>query len=141
MATATPIETDIGRWPQPDARLYRLAPPVGETDHVVVWVEPNQPHLAARAVAIATDERGAVRGSSLRPIATYSHPYGPNHAGVLWLLGGYEIGEVEVRDPQELEPVPPPPVVYPEPVPPPPPPPIPDPEPEPEPDDTAGGDA
>lgn len=100
MATATPINVDLGHPPQPDARLYRLEPPVGETDHVVVWVEPNQPHLPARAVAIATDEHGAGKARSLRPIATYSHTYEPNHAGVLWLLGGYEIGEPETPEPE-----------------------------------------
>jgi len=101
MATATPINVDLGHPPQPDARLYRLDPPVGDTDHIVVWVEPDQPHLPARAVAIATDERGTGKALSLRPIATYSHAYQPNHAGLLWLLGGYEIGEPETPEPDD----------------------------------------
>lgn len=103
MATATPIITDLGHQPQLDATLYRLDPPVGETNHVVVWTEPEQPHLPARAVAVATDRDGRVKGLSLRPVAEYAHAWKPNHAGLLWLLGGYEIGKPEAPEPEEPE--------------------------------------
>lgn len=105
MPTAVPINRDIGPQPEPNARLYRLEPPITDSyDHVVVWVEPAQAHLPSRAVAIPTNERGASTQRSMRPVAEYSHPYEPNHAGVLWLLGGYDIGEEETpEDPPRAE--------------------------------------
>ncbi|MDV2474187.1 hypothetical protein F8M49_00060 [Rhodococcus zopfii] len=76
----------------PDATLYRLDPPLDGVDHVVVWVSAPQPHLPSKAAIVAV---GGVASHSLKPIVEYAHPAGPNHAGALWLLGGYEIAEPE----------------------------------------------
>lgn len=95
MATAYPIDLDMSHQPSRDARLYRLDPALGELSHVIVWTEAMQPHLQARAVALAATPWGSVKGPSLRPVAEYSHGWDPNHGGLLWLMGGYEIGPVE----------------------------------------------
>ena len=95
MPTATIVETGLGNWPSSDATLYRLDPPVDGVDQVVVWVTPAQPHLPARAIAVPAGEH---RPPSLKPIVEYAHPAGPNHAGALWLLGGYDIVEAAPAD-------------------------------------------
>lgn len=91
MPSATIVEAGIGGWPTGDATLYRLDPPLEGHAHVVVYVSPAQPHLPARAVAIPATERGAAAVPSMKPVVAYSHPAGPNHAGALWLAGGYDI--------------------------------------------------
>lgn len=100
MATATPLQTMPG-YPGTDATLYRLDPPMRETDdlgnvvreheHVVVWTTPAQPHVQAEGKLVAAHENGASLYPTMRALVRYGHDYAPNHAGVLWLAGGYEI--------------------------------------------------
>lgn len=95
MPTAHPINIQIVQMHSGDTQLYRLDPPLGELRHVIVWTEAAQRHMPARAVAVAATPWGSVQGPSLRPVAEYSHGWEPNHAGLLWLMGGYAIGEFE----------------------------------------------
>lgn len=110
MPTATPIALNVGGWPGPDASIYRLDPPLVERngkrhDHVVVYVTPDQPRIPSRAVVIGCDEFGNPTEATMRQIAVYAAPFEPNHGAVLWLCGGYEVGEPDI--PAEPEPGPP----------------------------------
>lgn len=104
MAIAQPLGA-AGGYPGSDALVYRLDPPLAELDehgarvyehsHVVVYTTPAAAHTPAETKLIGTTDTGAPVHRTMRSLVRYSHPYGPNHAGALWLAGGYSITEPE----------------------------------------------
>lgn len=100
MATATLVRPVAG-FAGADATLYRLDPPIAETDehgrtvaehdHVIVYTTPPVGHVRAEGKLFPATAEGVVKGYTMKALVRYSHGYAPNHAGVMFLAGGYEI--------------------------------------------------